>query len=257
MLQLVNAFAAPADTKKVGEWDSPPGQHPPDRDAPHRSQRKVRTTCFVLLIRGLVFKFQGSTEPGGTRAIPTGPPFLVQGQHDYHFGWHRQSYLALRPRRLDRGVLVGCVFQGSRASSWSDADLKNGLEANASINIHWGGKGLQFDVKTWSEGCQVINGSLFYLNVTAAISSIARRSPANEQWRGGRQSGQDARCLQRARRSGDRLVVRSRGGRREVRPCSSREIWISIRPSSRASRTRAPRCRGCWGSSEQADSAPW
>ena len=31
------------------------------------------------------------------------------------------------------------------------------------IHIHWGGKGLRFDVNNWSEGCQVINGSA-YLN---------------------------------------------------------------------------------------------
>ncbi|MFK7967424.1 MAG: hypothetical protein AB8C46_25970, partial [Burkholderiaceae bacterium] len=29
--------------------------------------------------------------------------------------------------------------------------------------IHWGGKGGQFNVASWSEGCQVING-LYYAN---------------------------------------------------------------------------------------------
>ena len=38
-------------------------------------------------------------------------------------------------------------------------DLKNGLEVNATINIHWGGKGIKFNINKWSAGCQVINGS--------------------------------------------------------------------------------------------------
>jgi hypothetical protein len=42
-----------------------------------------------------------------------------------------------------------------------DADVRKGLEANATIHIHWGGKGLRFDVNNWSEGCQVINGSAY------------------------------------------------------------------------------------------------
>src|SRR4030095_1952349 len=31
------------------------------------------------------------------------------------------------------------------------------------IHIHWGGKGLRFDVNNWSKGCQAINGTA-YLN---------------------------------------------------------------------------------------------
>ena len=58
---------------------------------------------FVLLIKGLVFKFQGSTDPGAT-SHQLGAPFLVQGQHDYHFGWHKNHHLAVRPS--DKGVLV-------------------------------------------------------------------------------------------------------------------------------------------------------
>ena len=42
-----------------------------------------------------------------------------------------------------------------------DADVSKGLEANSTIHIHWGGKGLRFDVNNWSEGCQVINGSSY------------------------------------------------------------------------------------------------
>ena len=154
MLQMVNAFAGATDTKKVTQWDFNPS---------HIHLIGIRRNefsgkfddVFVLLIKGLVFKFQGSTEPGAS-SNPSGTPFLVQGQHDYHFGWHRRQYLALRPQ--GKGVLVVRSKDDKRLD---DRDLDNGLEANASINIHWGGKGGRFDVKTWSEGCQVINGTLY------------------------------------------------------------------------------------------------
>jgi hypothetical protein len=156
MLQLVNAFAGDTDTKKVAQWDFDPR---------HIHLIGIRRGEFsdkfddviVLLIKGLVFKFQGSTEPG-TSSNPKGTPFLVQGQHDYHFGWHRKQYLALRPLSLDNGVLV-VRSKGDRRLD--DRDLDNGLEANSTINVHWGGKGEKRDVSTWSEGCQVINGTLY------------------------------------------------------------------------------------------------
>jgi hypothetical protein len=154
MLRLVNAFAGKTDTRKVSEWDFAP-------DAIHligiRRSEKINKfdDLFVLLMKGLVFKFQGSTDPGAT-SNPAGAPFLVQGQHDYHFGWHKSQHLALRPS--DKGVLV---VRSKGDFKLDDADVSKGLEANSTIHVHWGGKGLTFDVKTWSEGCQVINGSAY------------------------------------------------------------------------------------------------
>jgi hypothetical protein len=153
-LELVNAYSGTTDTKPVKDWDFDPA---------HIHLIGIRSNefsgkfddIFILLIRGLVFKFQGSTEPGAS-SHPKGRPYLVQGQHDYHFGWHRKSYLALRP--LGKGVLV-VRSQGDTPPD--ETDLDNGLEANATINIHWGGKGGAFNVSTWSEGCQVINGSIY------------------------------------------------------------------------------------------------
>lgn len=154
MLQLVNAFATPTDTRRVAQWDFSPGGHIHLIGIRRNEKSNKFDDIFVLLIKGLVFKFQGSTEPGASDN-PAGVPFLVQGQHDYHFGWHRKQYLALRPEHLDKGVLV----VRSKDMRLDPADLDKGLEANASINIHWGGKGMKFDVKNWSEGCQVINGT--------------------------------------------------------------------------------------------------
>lgn len=156
MLQLVNDFPRDTDTKKVAQWDFDPR---------HIHLIGIRRGEFsgkfddvlVLLIKGLVFKFQGSTEPGAS-SNPKGTPFLVQGQHDYHFGWHRKQYLALRPQSLDNGVLV---VRSKGDKHLDDRDLDNGLEANSTINVHWGGKGEKRHVSTWSEGCQVINGTLY------------------------------------------------------------------------------------------------
>ena len=157
MLQLVNAFAGASDTRRVAQWDFNPGGNVHLVGIRRSEMTNKFDDIFVLLIKGLVFKFQGSTEPGASDN-PLGTPFLVQGQHDYHFGWHKKQYLALRPQHLDKGVLVVRSKDDMRLD---DADLNKGLEANATINVHWGGKGLTFDVKTWSEGCQVINGTAY------------------------------------------------------------------------------------------------
>ena len=154
MLRLVNAFPRQTDTRKVADWDFGP-------DAIHlvgvrRSEKTNKfDDWFVLLIKGLVFKFQGSTDPGAT-SHPLGAPFLVQGQHDYIFGWHKSQQLAVRP--TNRGVLI---VRSKGDFRLDDADVSKGLEANSDIHIHWGGRGLTRDVNKWSEGCQVINGSAY------------------------------------------------------------------------------------------------
>lgn len=155
-LRMVKEFGRTTDTHPVEDWDFGP-------DAIHlfgvrRNQFSGKfDDVFVLLLKGLVFKFQGSTEPGSTTNT-NGRPFLVQGQHDYHFGWHKKEYLALRPKRVGGGVLV---VRSKNDEVLDDSDLDKGLSANGSINIHWAGMGLEHDVKNWSAGCQVITGSLY------------------------------------------------------------------------------------------------
>ena len=175
MLQLVQRFTPATDTRRVADWDFDPAAIHLIAIRRHEASNKF-DDIFVVLIKGLVFKFQGSTEPGAT-TNPLGLPFLAQGQHDYHFGWHKKQYLALRPVHLDRGVLV---VRSRDAGRPDDADLNNGLEANATINVHWGGKGVKFDVKTWSEGCQVINGTAYMdpHNVLIDCSSFAATNNA-------------------------------------------------------------------------------
>lgn len=158
MLQKVNAYNRPTDTRKVADWDfSPKRIH---LIGIRRSQANLKfDDVVVLLIKGLVFTFQGSTDPGAMAESATSYPFLVQGQHDYHFGWHRKKYLALRPLTLREGS--GVLVLPSTDSTLDDADLAAELRPNYTINIHWGGPGGTSEIKTWSEGCQVINGRAY------------------------------------------------------------------------------------------------
>ncbi len=186
VLQLVNASTRPSDTRKVKDWDFSPqaGVHLIG------IRREVMSgkfdDIFVLLIKGLVYKFQGTTDPGATEN-PAGMPFLVPGQHNYHFGWHKSTYLALKPESA--GVLV--VRAGSDAKLTPD-DLARGLEVNATINVHWGGRGLLGQVNNWSEGCQVITGSVYVdpanhlvsCQPFAAVTPAEPRDPASKKTRG-------------------------------------------------------------------------
>lgn len=160
-LEKVNAFSGPTDTRKVAAWDfSGPGHihligvRQPDF---HNKFEDI----FVLLIKGLVFKFQGTTQTNYVEAghEAEGQPFLAPGQHEYRFGWHHGTYLALRPKHFNQnGVLV---FRGGVDKHLDDADIERGVKTNGTINIHWGGPGMATDVKNWSAGCQVIGGTLY------------------------------------------------------------------------------------------------
>lgn len=154
-VQLAEAAAIAGDTRKLAAWDLSPNTAHLIGVRRHEKSMKF-DDIFVLLIKGLVFKFQGTTEPGAAKDPQQGAPFLVRGQHDYHFGWHKLTYLALRPQ--SKGVLV---FRSKNNMDLDDADLTVSPKPEATINIHWGGLGLKFDVNTWSEGCQVMNGTAY------------------------------------------------------------------------------------------------
>ena len=159
MLRKVNEDTQPSDTIKVSNWDFDPNKI--HLIGVRRNEAQIEAgvrkfdDAFVLLVRGLAFKFLGSTDPGATEN-PDGFPFLTQGQHLYRFGWHKigdlnRVFHALKP--LNHGVLV----VRSKDIVLTDEDLAKKLEPNNTINIHWGGEGL-FNVGNWSVGCQVIVG---------------------------------------------------------------------------------------------------
>lgn len=159
VLQMVNAQTGRSSTRKLADW-STAGQGEIHLIGVRRREFGGKfDDIFVLLIKGLVFKFQGSTDPGAVSASmrQVGAPYLTHGQHDYHFGWHKRREIALRPK----GVGVLCVRDGADRV-YNDADEARGLEPpNGTINIHWAGVGLGRPVNSWSEGCQVITGALY------------------------------------------------------------------------------------------------
>lgn len=166
----VEAFQPASDTFKIGDWNTDGGQiHLLGirRGQEKASASRENDDLFILLIKGLVFKFWGSTDPSQAMAYNfkagTGrldEAFLVEGQHKYRFGWHKISeenkvYRALKPYR--HGVLV--FRDRDDDNALTEADLKRGIdpEPNQTINIHWSGIGHS----NWSAGCQVIAGQSY------------------------------------------------------------------------------------------------
>lgn len=183
-LKKVDAFAKACDTVKVKGWDFDPNnihlvgiRH--RKAAQAGDGKQVLDDVFILLIRGMAFKFYGSTEPGTKKAAKY--PFLAQGQHRYRFGFHKlselnEAYHALRP--LDKGVLV----LRSENLIPTDADLSGPLDGPVSdINIHWSG-GVTENAG-WSAGCQVITGRSYinHLNQPINCSNFAASAPFSKE----------------------------------------------------------------------------
>jgi hypothetical protein len=189
MLRKVNEDTQPSDTVKVSNWDFDPNKIHlvgvrRNETQIEDGQRKF-DDAFVLLIRGLAFKFLGSTDPGATEN-PDGFPFLTQGQHLYRFGWHKitdlnRVFQALKP--LSNGVLV----VRSKDNVLTDADLARNLEPNNTINIHWGGEGL-FNVGKWSVGCQVVVGK-GYINHNDEIVNCSEYAATKYEQLGAKNNG--------------------------------------------------------------------
>jgi hypothetical protein len=166
----VAAFKPESDTLKIDDWNTDGRQiHLLGirREQDKMSANRENDDLFILLIRGMVFKFWGSTDPSQAMAFnfrnKTGrldEAFLVEGQHKYRFGWHKISeenkvYRALKPYR--NGVLV--FRDRDDDNALTEADLKIGIDPqpNQTINIHWSGIGNS----NWSAGCQVIAGQSY------------------------------------------------------------------------------------------------
>lgn len=169
ILQLIDSFPKASDTRKVQDWDvSPETVHLIGirRNQEVDSTNRGNDDLFILLIKGMVFKFYGSTDPNPEECKdkdgnPTKMPFLIEGQHHYQFGWHNRgneekTYRALRP--ATSGVLVYRAPLGVRVMR--DEDVLKGLDPspNGTINIHWSGMGTGGN---WSAGCQVIAGKSY------------------------------------------------------------------------------------------------
>jgi hypothetical protein len=175
VVELVDAFTSPTDTLKVSNWRFDPNDiHLVGirRQEWRQTAERKNDDIFVLLLKGLAFKFYGSTDPNPREADRQDEPYLVRGQHRYRFGWHKLSelkrvYRAFQP--AGSGVLVCRDF--THDDALTDEDLAGGLSANSTINIHWSGIG----TSNWSAGCQVISGGQYlnHSNVKIDCSAFA------------------------------------------------------------------------------------
>lgn len=171
ILEQVAQYQIPSDTKKIDDWEFDPEQiHLIGirRAQDLGGERRENDDIFILLVRGMVFKFWGSTDANQKMGSRRDEAFLVEGQHKYRFGWHKISvenkiYRALKPYR--NGVLV---FRDSDDdNALTEKDLKKGLDKNPNntINIHWSGIGHS----NWSAGCQVIAGKSYINHIDTVV----------------------------------------------------------------------------------------
>lgn len=177
---MVEDFPSPTDTLKTEQWRADPAAiHLIGirRQQWRRTQASQDDDLFVLLVSGIVFKFYGSTDPNPVEVVRPDEPYLVCGQHRYRFGWHKvtepnRTYRAFRP--AGPGVLV--CRDSVQDDAFTDDDLRAGLSANPTINIHWGG----FGTSNWSAGCQVIAGDRYvnHHNQTVSCAPFAARGYA-------------------------------------------------------------------------------
>jgi hypothetical protein len=160
VLSAVNAWPRPTTTRKVRDWDFQGANAIHLVGVRRRSPTKAFDDIFVLLIKGMVFKLHGTTEPGRPEAGKV-PPYLVEGQHAYRFSWHQQQQLALRPDGFERGV-GPLVIRATDEEAGDLARLAGRIETESTINIHWGGaRSIGAQINDWSAGCQVIQGRFY------------------------------------------------------------------------------------------------
>ncbi|MFD0862013.1 peptidoglycan-binding protein [Sungkyunkwania multivorans] len=187
ILKEINNFSDLGASIKVADWNFDTNDiHLVGirREHGNRQHKRPNDDIFVLLIKGMVFKFWGSTDPSVAMANRKHEAFLVEGQHLYRFGWHkitdeRKIYRALKPHDA-RGVLVLRDWDNDNALTTNDLlatdrfGNKRGLHVNPSINIHWSGIGST----NFSAGCQVIAGKSYINNHDSVIdcSKFASRS---------------------------------------------------------------------------------
>jgi hypothetical protein len=191
-LQMVDKFPRQSDTLKVRDWNTTPdtihliGIR---RNQDATARKRENDDLFVLLIKGMVFKFWGSTDPSQSIASTrTDEPFLLEGQHVYKFGWHKisdanQVYRAFKPATV--GVLA--FRDRDNSNSLTPADIAKGIDStpNNTINIHWSGKG----DTNFSAGCQVIAGQSYINHEGKVIDCSAFASPGYADLKKGKTRG--------------------------------------------------------------------
>ncbi len=184
--QKVEAATVTGDTRKIADWDTSPSTiHLIGLRTGQEVSGKIldNDDLFILLINGMCFKFWGSTDPNPEVAERPDIPFIIEGQHEFRFSWHKvdnevKAYRALQP--ATDGVL--CFRDKNRDRALTDSDINNGFDPspNKTIHIHWSGAG-----KTnFSAGCQVIAGRS-YINDKGNLIDCSRFAAASYPQLGG------------------------------------------------------------------------
>ncbi len=183
IMQAVNAMDKTYSTIKAKDWNISSDEihliglrRKENRAAPGK---RANDDIFILLVNGMVFKFWGSTDPSRAMIKVSNPPFLVEGQHKYRFGWHwmneeKKIYRALKPYE-SAGVIILRDLDKDHALTPNDLTIRGSrsLEVNNSINIHWSAIG----TSNWSAGCQVIAGKNYINNKNQLVDCSKFASP--------------------------------------------------------------------------------
>ena len=168
-IKALDESVRPSSTRKLADWQFDPGDihllgiRRDNTNVVLKKNKYVRRNddIFVLLVNGIRIVFRGSTDPSPSMAGRKDAAFLIRGQHEYRFGWHKIStvgsdtvkvYRAFKTK-TDNGVLVVRASDGQL----TPASYAKGAEPNPTINIHWSGAGST----NWSAGCQVIAGKKY------------------------------------------------------------------------------------------------
>jgi peptidoglycan hydrolase-like protein with peptidoglycan-binding domain len=182
-IEALNKAASTSCSLKVADWRYDPddihlvGIRRDNTSVILRNGKYVRRNddIFVLLVNGFRIVFRGSTDPSPSMAGRKDAAFLIRGQHEYRFGWHKIStvgsdtvkvYRAFKTKS-NKGVLVVRATDGQL----TPASYAKGAQPNPTINIHWSGSGSS----NWSAGCQVIAGKKYknFLNEIIDLSASA------------------------------------------------------------------------------------
>jgi hypothetical protein len=183
-IELLNQGAAGSSSRAVADWTYDEAdlhlvgiRRGENKLATVAAGKRVRSNddIFVLLVNGMRLVFRGSTDPSPNMAKRPDQAFLLRGQHEYRFGWHKvggteanpggtRVYRAFKPRGS------GPLVVRTRDDVLTESSFHSAAP-NASINIHWSGAG----TTNWSAGCQVIAG-LKYVDFRGELVDLDGRA---------------------------------------------------------------------------------
>ncbi len=186
-IRLLEENAGDSASRKVADWTYRDGDihmvgirrnENEVFDTDSGTRRRRNDDVIVLLIHGTRWVFRGSTNPSPNIARRPDQPFLIRGQHEYRFGWHKiagteqkpggsKVYRAYKPRNWKGPLIVRAVGDLLTDESFTAAT------PNPAINVHWSGSG----TANWSAGCQVVAGAK-YLNFKGDLVDASHRAAA-------------------------------------------------------------------------------